>query len=152
MIVFRGELSVDCKKNIYHNLIVINLITMSLVSVLLAIPVTFAVVYDDIVWAIAYILIPVLFLGVPISAKNQKLAHPTEITIGKETISIVGESFTQEREIAQIKRIVDHGSFYKIIFNFPNRSVHCLCQKDLLVEGTIEEFEDRFATYIVKSK
>lgn len=152
MLVFRGELSEDCKRHIYHDLIVINLITMSLLSILLLIPITFAVVYDDIVWAIAYILIPVLFMGVPVSARNQKLAHPTEIVIEKESILIVGEAFNQHRDIAQIKKIVDYGSFYKIMFKFPSRSVHCICQKDLLVEGTIEEFEDRFATYIEKHK
>lgn len=148
MIVFRGELSEEVKKFIYKVLISVNLITMTILSIIIAVPMTIAVVLDDVIWVLGYVPIPVLFLGVPQSEKNQKLAHPKEITIEENSIWIVGESFTQQRDVEAIKRIVDYGNFYQIEFYFPNRSIHCVCQKDLIVEGSIEEFEERFADYI----
>lgn len=37
-----------------------------------------------------------------------------------------------------------------MLFEIPQESINCLCQKDLIVEGTIEEFEERFSEYIVR--
>ena len=46
-------------------------------------------------------------------------------------------------EIEAVTRVIDHGTFYEVLFW--GRRVHiCLCQKDLLVKGTIEEFEALF--------
>lgn len=52
MIVFRGELSEEVKKFIYNVLISVNLITMTIVSIIVAVPLTFAVVFDDVIWAL----------------------------------------------------------------------------------------------------
>ena len=40
------------------------------------------------------------------------------------------------------KKVVDMGDWYKIYFYFPHKSNIFLCQKDLIVQGTIEEFEN----------
>ena len=51
MIVFQGELSKISRKFIYKGLLLINVITMTIVSIIIAVPLTFAVVCDDIIWA-----------------------------------------------------------------------------------------------------
>lgn len=43
-----------------------------------------------------------------------------------------------------------YGEFYDIIFYFSNKVLNCICQKDLIVEGTMEEFEKLFEDKIVR--
>lgn len=130
----------------------VSIFSTCILSIILVIPITLAVVFDDIIWAIAYIIIPalILFSVVPIPKKKWNTICPTEISINDETVIIHGETFHQEREISQLKRIIDFGDCYKMEFVFPHKSFSCLCQKNLIVKGTLEEFEERFADIIVR--
>ena len=130
----------------------VSIISTCILSIILVIPITLAVVFDDTIWAIAYIIIPalILFSVVPIPKKKWDTICPTEISINDETVIIHGETFHQEREISQLKRIIDFGDCYKMEFVFPHKSFSCLCQKNLIVKGTLEEFEERFADIIVR--
>ncbi len=49
-----------------------------------------------------------------------------------------------------MKKITDEGDWYQIIFYFPHKVGDCICQKDLITEGSIEEFENIFEGLIVK--
>lgn len=151
MVVFQGELSENNKKFLNRKMRNVNIISSCILSIILVAPITFAVIYDDVIWAVSYIIIPALisFSAAPIPKKKWDLICPTEISITDETVIIHGESFHQNREISQLKRIIDYGDCYKMEFVFPHKSFSCLCQKDLLVKGTIEEFEDRFADLII---
>lgn len=130
----------------------VSIISTCLLSIILVIPITLAVVFDDTIWAIAYIIIPalILFSVVPTPKKKWNAICPTEISINDETVIIHGETFHQEREISQLKRIIDFGDCYKMEFVFPHKSFSCLCQKNLMVKGTLEEFEERFEDIIVR--
>ena len=46
--------------------------------------------------------------------------------------------------IDDVKKIIDYGEFYDFVFTFSARDIYFVCQKDLLVCGTIEEFESLF--------
>lgn len=152
MIVFNGELSENNKKFLNRKMKNVSIISTCILSIILVIPITLAVVFDDTIWAIAYIIIPalILFSVVPIPKKKWDTICPTEISINDETVIIHGETFHQEREISQLKRIIDFGDCYKMEFVFPHKSFSCLCQKNLMVKGTLEEFEERFADIIVR--
>lgn len=152
MIVFNGELSENNKKFLNRKMKNVSIISTCIISIILVIPITLAVVFDDTIWAIAYIIIPalILFSVVPIPKKKWDTICPTEISINDETVIIHGETFHQEREISQLKRIIDFGDCYKMEFVFPHKSFSCLCQKNLIVKGTLEEFEERFADIIVR--
>lgn len=52
-------------------------------------------------------------------------------------------------KISNVKKIVDYGDSYGIIFY--HQIINIFCQKDLLTEGTIEEFEELFEGKIIKS-
>ena len=41
-------------------------------------------------------------------------------------------------------------NFYVIKFYIPEQCINCVCQKDLIVEGTIEQFEEMFKDKIVQ--
>lgn len=152
MICFRGNLSEENKKRLNQGMVIINVITVAILSIIIAVSVTIAVIYDDVIWSIIYVIIPIMLAlsTLPPPKTKQDLVCPTEICIEDKTISIVGNTFHQEREISQIKKIKDVGTCYIIIFKFPNKSFHCLCQKDLITEGTLEQFENRFAELIVR--
>lgn len=53
-------------------------------------------------------------------------------------------------EIDQVKKIRDDGKYYSIIYADISNAI--ICQKSLLVEGTLEEFEALFEGKIVRKK
>jgi len=53
-------------------------------------------------------------------------------------------------EIDQVKRVRDDGKYYSIIYADISNAI--ICQKSLLVEGTLEEFEALFEGKIVRKK
>lgn len=53
-----------------------------------------------------------------------------------------------EVSTGEVKKLVDYGKYYYILYGGVNRAI--ICQKDLLVEGTLEEFENIFAGKIVR--
>lgn len=157
MIVFKGELSDKNKKILRKGMTKIQLIAMSIVSLLLCIPITYLTINYDTIFAIAY-LAPVICVCLsvipnPISIKNKQLPYcPNSITIDDGFVTVKGDSFCQTRPLEKVKCVYDNGDHYRIIFFFPHKSFHCLCQKDLITEGTIEEFVQLFPDKIVKGK
>ena len=75
---------------------------------------------------------------------------PTTITIENDTIKRSGVQSYRIVNTQDIKEILDMGSFYAVIFYFPNMDRRFICQKDLLIEGTIEEFEKLFEDKLVR--
>lgn len=74
----------------------------------------------------------------------------TRITIDTEEIQIEARANCRICGIEEVEMILDHGSFFDIKIYSPTRIFNCICQKDLIVEGTIEEFEKLFEDKIVR--
>lgn len=152
MIVFRGELSDRNKKFLNREMSHALFIASCIAALIISVFITLAVVYFA--WICAFMYIPVLILPfsaiIPTSKKYWNNLSPTEISIGDEIVIINGDEFYQEREISDLNKIIDYGDCYRMHFLFPHKAFSCLCQKDLIVEGTIEEFEERFSEYIVR--
>lgn len=55
-----------------------------------------------------------------------------------------------EKPIKKIKRVLDYEDCYYVIYGDMNNSI--VCQKDLLTEGSIEEFEALFQGKIIRKK
>ena len=53
-------------------------------------------------------------------------------------------------KIEDVKSVFDYGTFYHIKFYFPVKDKYFILQKDLITQGTIEEFEEIFADLIVR--
>lgn len=75
---------------------------------------------------------------------------PARIVIDGDSMVSEGESFCVSRSVSQVKKVVDAGAWYHIYFAGRNKSLRFVCQKDLLVQGTLEEFEKLFEHKIVK--
>lgn len=62
-----------------------------------------------------------------------------------------GEQIVECRAIKKIKKVIDYGDCYYMIFDFFNDpSATWVCQKDLMVKGSVEEFERLFMGKIVR--
>ena len=75
---------------------------------------------------------------------------PKNIIIDREEIQIETCANCRICSIEDVKNVLDYGAFFDIIIYSPTRIYNCICQKDLLVEGTIEEFEKLFEDKIVR--
>jgi len=80
---------------------------------------------------------------------NEEKEYSLTIADGKVTQKFDGVD-GGEISITRVKKVIDYGKWYVIVFNtigtgFP-------CPKDLLVDGTLEQFEKMFAGKIVQVK
>ena len=111
----------------------------------------------EVIGIIATIIIFAFFIILSIcprlhyNPKNLTNHYPFKITIENETITVEGKGEDAYicRQIADIKKVIDCGNFYYIKFYFPY-NYNCVCQKNLISYGTIEEFEQIFEDKIVR--
>ena len=75
-----------------------------------------------------------------------------EIVLDNEIVTFINRTFQKVKTIpfSQIKKVKDEGNFYVIIFGGYSNGI--VCQKDLIVEGSIQEFEKLFEGKIVRNK
>lgn len=152
MIEFKGELSEPCKKFVLDN--------NSRVARICAIIVCAPLAALDIWWAVSndlfyLIVLPALVMcvslaGIKPKGKDYELIMTKRVTIDGNCLESEGGQLTEARSIDQIKCVIDYGEWYKIIFRFPNKSQRFICQKDLITQGTIEDFENLFADKIIR--
>lgn len=151
MIEFNGELSEKGKNYIANS--------SRKISVLVGFFVVTPFALVDVVYAIVkhfYILLIFLiplamviaFSFIKPNKKSLSLIMPNRIIIQDEIIISEGENFHTEKEIEEIKKIVDLGDFYRIYFFFPNYDFAFICQKNLITKGSIELFELKFKDLI----
>ena len=151
MIEFSGTLSKNCKKYIIKRARKISLIGSSLVSFIFLIP-SIILTCNNLIYlmfVIVLIMFP-LFSFFPLSDKSLQYLIPEKIEISNDIIISKGKKYEFAREISSVKKIIDFGDWYHIFFIYPDRSENFICQKSLIVKGTIEEFETMFEDKIVR--
>lgn len=82
--------------------------------------------------------------------KAIKSGIPKRISIMDNKMVCVSDDFTEKRSIELVKKVYDYGEFYFISFYFGKTSCYFICQKSLLTQGTIEDFEKLFDGKIVR--
>lgn len=55
-----------------------------------------------------------------------------------------------KKSVLSVKRVIDVGEWYYVIFKFGDIGNSWICQKDLLTKGTLEQFENIFNDRIVR--
>ncbi len=151
-IEFKGELSENCKNYILKT----NSKIARLSALIVCIPFAIIDVWISISFDLIYLIVlPVLVLivalaGVKPDKKTYKSIFPNRVMIEDEFLSSESEEFSETRTIYQITQVIDYGDWYKIYFSSPNKSQRFVCQKNLLRQGTIEEFEVLFYDKLVK--
>lgn len=152
MIEFKGQLSEKNQKEMNKFQHKIGISSGCITALILGVVITVLTVKCDTVFAIAYIMCVLIAVlsSLPIPKKNWYIVCPETVRIDDDGITSIGVKFSQYRLLSQIKRIDDCGDYYRFWFDFPHQSPLFLCQKDLIVQGTIEEFEELFADKIVR--
>ncbi len=108
------------------------------------------------------ILCSVILWGITfLSAKTPKkvvlrFRLSPHIVITEEALSLElwsnGEKVWRTRKLSKVKKVLDCGEVYYIIFKFGDITNSWICQKDNIISGSIEEFESLFQSKIIKSK
>lgn len=162
MIRFEGTISKEGKKyvlkNYYATMALVGLVGIVLGTILLIVLLVlnasgkllmFGIIAVIVFYALA------IFFGVcwPLMTINQQL--PIKVDIEDDYVNcffgsseLYGKS--KYSNVEHIKNIVDGGEFYYFYFYYPHKIIGCICQKDLITKGTIEEFEELFEGKIVR--
>lgn len=98
------------------------------------------------------LLAVVILLGVWNPRKKLPFRWEYNITIDSENIVVESPIWPNplQKPMKKIKKVLDAGDCYYIIYADINNCI--VCQKNLIQEGTIEEFEALFPEKIVRQK
>lgn len=154
MIEFNGELSEKCKNYILKRESMISLISVSIATSLFLIPVIIAIfmVHWIFVLGVLVLILIVILSAVRPPEKYYGKIIPKRITINDDDMESCGEEFSCLGLVSQVKKVVDMGEWYHIFFNYPYRNPRFVCQKDLIKQGTLDEFEKIFEGKIIRKQ
>ena len=139
---FAGELSAESKKYLLKQQMIRTIIYGVVFSILISIPiVVLAIYYNALV--LLFLALPFVFIVISIVSPLYSKDFPKEIEVVDEVIYITTKYGTRSRPINNVKKVIDTGESYFIVFYFPKIAT-CLCQKNLLVKGTLIGFEQMF--------
>ena len=102
--------------------------------------------------AIVIFAVCIIFLPYPIFKwqKNNSLAK--QIYIKDGMIFYVTDKGTVTQALEGVKGVRDFGEYYVLIFRDSGNFSQIICEKDLLTNGTIEQFEELFDGKIVRKQ
>ena len=82
-----------------------------------------------------------------------KIGAPVKVTVSADYVCAYGKTkeATSRVPFDSVLEVIDMGAWYKFKYNL-TINVFTVCQKDLIVEGTIEEFEELFADKLVRKE
>ena len=153
MIEFSGKITGECRKYRQKIESCVGFFVSLIISVCILIPIIFACIYID--WIFILVIIPLIIFVilatlVPLM-KSGKDILPIRVSIGEDNV-IESESaiFHDFVALKKVKKVIDMGQWYQIVLIFPNKSARFVCQKDLLVKGTLKDFENIFKNKIVR--
>ena len=154
VIKFCGEISGKCKQYLLHREskhgLIAGFITATIFSIL-AILLMISVHWVFVIF-LPILIVMALLAGLPPNKNSYDLIMPSSVAIYFEKGILISQSnkFYHEQSIDEIKYIVDYGEWYHIFFF--NRNGRFICQKKLICQGTLEDFEQLFDGKIVKRK
>ena len=152
MIAFTGEMSKKCKDYVFKYEGMGTRIIALIFSLILLIPVIILTIKDDWIWSLC--VIPLILLvalsGIKPSKNDYSLAIPHRITIENGELISKSDKFEVSTTISRVKKVIDFGEYYHIQLSYPLWNSKFVCEKRLLTDGTLEEFEENFKNKIIK--
>ena len=148
MIEFKGPLTGEAEKFLLKKQVQILSRAMIIVAILFGTPIIVSAIFIDL--AILLFLTPIVlmlaFSFITPGKNNQKTFMPKRVFIDLEENMIVHQCEKMERfhNLDSVKRVFDYGDWYYFKFDYANRDMYFVCQKDLISQGTIDEFEELF--------
>lgn len=153
MISFEGDLSPECKNFMLKRERRINSMIAWVVAILFSIPVILTMIFlhPSCALFLPCILLFALFSYLPIGSIKGDSIYPNEIVIEEDCLESKGKKFDIIESLEYVKAVVDYGDWYDIIFYFPHKSLRFVCEKCLLKQGSISEFENLFADKLIRN-
>lgn len=91
------------------------------------------------------IMIAIVYMLPRIQTKKEKeKITPRRVYLENDIIICQSNALVESRTVQDIKEVRDYGDFYYLVFPFGKYSYRFVCQKDLLTQGTIADFESLF--------
>lgn len=156
MIEFKGYLTgnaLKCLHKRYFNTSIIYASFLYLLAMTVMVFIFFNVVE---LWVMISTIVPFYFIAcilipfLAIKANKNKIV-PQRISINDDIIlCITDEHGADSRKIERIKEVRNYDEYYTIIFKGLDILPYFICQKDLLIKGSIDEFEALFAEKLKK--
>ena len=151
MIVFQGKMTNENVKFIIKQSRKITTIITGILSIILLIPIVILSILWN--WIVLIAILPLVYLvafaGIP--PKNLDIITPTYISITEnDMLSENDDNIHAAQSVENVKVVIDHGECYQILFKKAPFSPYFVCQKDLIKQGTIEEFEKIFKNVLVR--
>ena len=153
MIEFQGEISKKTRRFIKKRESRFNMIGMTFACIVVGLPVVAAMAAWQL-WTL-FLTIPcgVIFLILAYTSTDITVFVPQRVVITHDgTIKSECRKTSDERHISEVEKVTDRGEFYHISFESSFGDGRFVCQKNLLVSGTPEEFEKMFEGKIRKIK
>ena len=156
MIEFKGKISEDIKKSIYQKrLRVMGIIILLFVAVFGLC--MFGVIFSDgeisarendyigdvLIMLVGCTLLSLWLLVAPYSKRQKETAWEFRIKITEENVSVVNvtDNIRMKKPINKIRKVNDMGEYYLLHYALIDSFI---CEKSLLCNGTLEEFEEIF--------
>lgn len=108
---------------------------------------------EMLVYAAILMLLSILVFFKPVKDYYGKLDGYTKIEVDESRIRVdqpyfIGRPFFEISTFTDVRKLVEYDDYYYIYYK--NSSIPIICQKNLLIEGTLEEFEKVFSCKIVR--
>ena len=152
MIEFCGVISKECQKRYEIREFLAFLIGLFICSSPLLVPfLVFAIVKSNyfLIILIACIYCAILLISVA-EALSVKKKLPVKILIADERIEIENKVESKNNPLSEVNYVNDYGKWYQVFFKIGFGYRYIICQKDLITQGTIEDFEKIFEGKIVR--
>lgn len=159
MIEFYGTLDEQCLKDVNRRTRRTIAIIFTVFTVVLGVVPTVVTAFfhdesfSEFFGATVLLTILTVIFWLPINV-NRKLPQgiPTDVLVRIEGQYITRSGFgaVQKKSLDKVKKVIDAGEWYYVVFKFGDIGSSFVCQKNLLKVGTLEEFEALFAGKIVR--
>lgn len=154
MIEFNGKLTGNAKKIFYKKTVCMAISVMLMGSLPGAMATLIAWYLYFKIFEPYYILagfcVVVILSLLPCTMFFSKKIIPQKVIVKENLISSQTGFRTKTISKNDVKKVCDYGDYYYIVTNFLNLSSIFVCQKDLLIKGTLEDFEMLFGDKIVR--
>ena len=146
---FAGELNAECKKYIDHKHKIGRLIKIIIIFFCASIPVCL-ISFLVSKWLLFFLIFTAAITVVDGFIYDKSFSdYPKRIIIDENCCEVYLEYSNRIIWNKDIINITDMGTWYKFKINFTFNSV-LICQKNLIIKGSIEEFEEFFKDKIVR--
>lgn len=156
IIEFDGQPTGRCKRFMQKRVAKTETLIMIIAMCVVMIPVSFLLLEFLGLW-ILYLIIPAMLciiamVGIRPFMKNEmNNVLPSKIVIhANGHMESITSSFHWVKMVEDVEKVLDYGEWYQINF-VPGEKNECfICQKDLIILGTIEDFEKLFEGKLVR--